>query len=458
MTDAPTTLIILGASGDLTRRLLLPGLGTLLLADPERRVHLLGVARGAWDPHDWAGLVERSLLGGGASPDVAERLGRESRAVKLDATNPDDLRTLLDQIPDKDHAVLYFAVPPAVTASVCKLLTHEDIGGLRLALEKPFGADLNGAIALNALLRSIVDEDQIFRVDHFLGQSQVLNLLGLRFANRLFEPLWDDRHVESVEIIADETIALEDRAAYYDHAGALIDMHQSHLLLMLAIITMEEPSRVDARELRDTMALALRATRIRGDDPASASRRARYTAGIAAGQQIPSYVDEDGVDPSRGTETLAELDLEVANRRWSDTRFRLRSGKALGAHVTQIVIRFRPLRFLPPGLSGAPCNSLTIDLNCDRLTLRIATLGTQEHLVLVPADMTASLGPSALLPYGEVLAGILDGDPLLSVRGDVAEECWRICTPVLEAWRAGQVPLEEYPAGSSGPPSWQHRP
>ena len=167
------------------------------------------------------------------------------------------------------------------------------------------------------------------RVDHFLGRSTVLNLLGLRFANRMFEPLWSDEHVESVDIVFDEPLALEDRARYYDNAGALIDMIQSHLLQVLALVAMDPPARVDATTCATPRPQVLRASRLWDDDPVTAGRRARYTAGTIDGREVPDYVDEPGVDPARNTETLAELTVEVDNWRWAGVPFRLRSGKAL---------------------------------------------------------------------------------------------------------------------------------
>ena len=380
-------------------------------------------------------------------------------------TEPDDVDRLLAELgglpggsgersAGLNSTVLYFALPPSVTRSVCEILATRDLGGLALALEKPFGLSLDEARDLNRLLASFRAEEQVFRVDHFLGKAQVLNLLGLRFANQLFEATWDNRYVERVEIIADETLALEGRAGYYDHAGALVDMHQSHLLLMLALVVMEEPARIDALELRDLMVHALRATRLT-DAPERASRRARYTAGRVGGEDVPAYVDEPGVDRDRETETLAELDLVVDSRRWAGVPFLLRSGKALGSDARRIVVHYRPLAHVPIGLTGRPpANRLVIELSPDRLDLRIATSTGGDAFDVAESTLSADLGDNPLRPYGEILAAVLDRDPLLSVRGDVAEECWRICDPVLAAWRADEVPLEEYPAGSNGPAPW----
>ncbi len=413
-----------------------------------------GAAQQELGDEDWSARVRECLTRGGCDPDLAGRVADASRYRQADLTDRDQLAALVQDLPDKDRSVLYCALPPPVTARVCEGLAHLDLGGLRLALEKPFGHDLASARELNELLASFRSEDQIFRVDHFLGEAQVLNLLGLRFANQFFEAVWSTQYVERVEIVVDETLGLEGRAGYYDGAGALIDMLQSHLLLMMAMVAMEEPARIDAVELRDLLAHALRATRLAGH-ASTASRRARYTAGRVGERELPSYVDEPGVDADRGTETLAELDLLIDNRRWAGVPFLLRSGKALAADRKQIVVTFRPVPFIPEGLGGtAPPNRLILDLSPERLDLRIATNGGVNPLALGEARMSAHIGESQVRPYGEILAGILDGNPLLSVRADVVEECWRICDPVVAAWRAGEVPLEEYPAGSEGPQGW----
>ena len=212
---------------------------------------------------------------------------------------------------------------------------------------------VNGATVSEAeLLATLVPEDQIHRVDHFLGKSTVLNILGLRFANRLFEPTLNAEHVAAVDIVFDESLALEGRAGYYDTAGALVDMVQSHLLQVLALLAMDAPPTIDARELRDRKAQVLRATRLWDDDVRASTRRARYTAGEIDGRRLPAYADEAGVDESRGTETLAEVVLAVDTWRWAGVPFRLRSGKAMSATRKEAVITFKQPSRVPDGLTG----------------------------------------------------------------------------------------------------------
>jgi glucose-6-phosphate 1-dehydrogenase len=369
-------------------------------------------------------------------------------------TRAEDLRRLLDAC---DGApAIYFALPPVVTAKACAALRQVSLpAGTALVLEKPFGVDEASAADLNAIIGRLVPEDQIHRVDHFLGKSTVLNLLGLRFTNRLFEPLWSADHIERVDIVFDEPLALENRARYYDGAGALVDMIQSHLLQVLALIAMDPPASLEARDLRDRKAETLRACRVWAGDPAGASRRARYTAGTIDGRRLPGYAEETGVDPNRHTETLAEVVLEVDTWRWAGVPFRLRSGKALAQGRKEIVITLKPVPRLLPGLTGeAQPTRLRISIGPDRLALDLNINGPDDPFGIDRVTLDADFNPGRLPAYGEVLVGVFNSDPTLSVRGDTAQECWRIVDPVLRAWRQGAVPLEEYPAGSTGPSSW----
>lgn len=442
------TFVILGASGDLTERLLLPGLGTLLGTEPQRRVEVVGVGRRAKDIDDWRGLIRRALGQGECGSDQLERVAETARWVQVDSYGGAEVAGLLREI--DGPVVLYFALPPSVVVQTCAELRGQELpADLRLALDKPFGHDLASAQELNQVLTDVVDEERVFRVDHFLGRATVLNLLGIRFANHIFEPLWSADHIESIEITADETLALEGRAGYYDGAGALVDMLQSHLLLVLTMVAMAEPARLEATELHNLMMHTLHSTHVWGDDPVGSSRRARYSSGRVGDREVPAYAEEEGVDPDRETETLAEVTLEIRNQRWAGVPFRLRSGKALHTKRSAVTVRFKPVRYLTKGLGGEPpANVLTIGMAPERIGLDIATNTEDDRLHLDRTHLAADLGESVLRPYGEILGRIFDGDHLLSVRGDVAVECWRVLEPVIQAWRQGQVPLDEYPAGS----------
>ena len=323
--------------------------------------------------------------------------------------------------------------------------------GTQLVMEKPFGTGTASSVSLNDLVATIVPEAQVHRVDHFLGRSTTLNVLGVRLANRLFEPLLSAEHVERVDVVYDEDLALEGRARYYDGAGALVDMIQSHLLQVVALLMMDAPATLGERDLRDAKATLLRATRLAGD-PATASRRARYTAGTSRGRQVPDYAAEEGVDPSLGTETLAEVTLAVDTWRWAGVPVRVRSGKALGRPRKEAVVTFKPVPHLTGGLRGhQPPSRLRLGFSPDSITVEMAVNSPGDPFDLEPMRLSSQMGASDLPAYGQVLAGVLAGDPTLSVRGDTVEDCWRIVTPVLDAWREGAVPLEGYAAGGNGP-------
>jgi glucose-6-phosphate 1-dehydrogenase len=448
------TLLVLGAAGDLTARLLLPGLGTLLADGMPDELLLIGSDRDDWEDGRWRERVTRSFAAAGAEGAATAAVVKRTRYRSADATSQADLRELIGQADGR--MAIYFALPPAITAKACSAL--RDVGvpdGTRLVMEKPFGSDMASAEALNALLRDLVPEDHVHRVDHFLGMSTVLNLLGVRFANRMLEPVLSGEHVASVDVIFDESLALEGRAGYYDGAGALIDMLQSHLLQVLCLTAMEPPATLGANDVRDAKAQVLRATRIWGDDPCGSSRRARYAAGEIEGRRLPAYAAEDGVVPERRTETLAVVELAVDTWRWAGVPFRLRSGKAIGAPRQEVIATFRDPPRLPTGLTGYERpDRLHLGLGAHRVALDLNINGEGDPFKLEPVTLEGIYGGGDLLEYGQVLRGVLEGAPPLSVRGDAAEESWRIVEPVLAAWRANEVPLEEYPAGSPGPGGW----
>lgn len=452
-TQPTTTLLIIGASGDLTSRLLLPGIATLLAAEPKRRVDIVGADLRELSDADWHSRVKTAFAAGDPKGAAAKAVLRSTRYVDGDATDAEQLGALLESI-DADRLVIYFALPPQVTALVCATL--EQVGvpdGTVLAIEKPFGDSLERARELNALVTRIVPEEQVFRIDHFLGLYTVLNLIGLRFANRLLEPVWDRDSIERVEVFYDETVTLEGRG-YYDAAGALRDMIQSHLLQIMAMIAMEPIRSIHARDLRDAISAVLRSATV--VDPIADTRRGRYTAGSIEGRDVPDYIAEDGVQPKRGTETLAQVQIEIDNHRWAGVPFVLRSGKAMGAIRKCAIVHFKPPAHAPEGFGGRDSGDrLEIDFRPDSFELFLTTNGRGDPFTFEQTVLRGELGGAHLEPYGEVLASILDGDPRLAVRGDAAEECWRIVEPVLAAWEAGDVPLDEYAAGSSGPADWR---
>jgi glucose-6-phosphate 1-dehydrogenase len=314
-------------------------------------------------------------------------------------------------------------------------------------IEKPFGSDLGSAQALNRLVHASFPEEAVFRVDHFLGMPGVQNLLALRTGNRLLEQVWSREHIHHIECFWDETVALEGRAGYYDHTGALRDMIQNHLLQVLCLIAMEPPAGHSVGDLRDRKVELLRAvSRWHGDEVARRTRRARYGAGHIGGCAIPAYADEPGVDQARCTETLVELELEIGNERWRGVPFLLRSGKALARDRQEVVIHWKP----PDSKISGKGNRLHLPLTSARLSLGLNVTAGADPYQLEPLNLEADYAVSACPAYSRLLLDAVHGDPSRSVRDDEVEECWRIVDPIREAWAAGKTPLHTYPAGSGG--------
>jgi glucose-6-phosphate 1-dehydrogenase len=450
------TFLILGARGDLTSRLLLPGLAGLLAKGIVEDLELVGSDLEEWDDESWRSRVAQSFAAADVSGARLDAVAGSARYRQADVAATEDLRRLLEECPG--NLIVYFALPPGITARACEALTEVGVPeGTRLVMEKPFGSDAASAAALNRLVAQLVPEDHVHRVDHFLGMSAVLNILGVRFANRIVEPVLGSEHVDSVDIVFDESLALEGRADFYDNTGALEDMIQSHLLQVMSLVAMEAPPTLEAADVRDAKAKVLRAAHVWNDDPVTCSRRARYTAGEIDGRRLASYVDENGVDPERRTETFAELVLAVDTWRWAGVPFRVRSGKAIGSPRTEVTVTFKAPQLVPAGMTG--CDQpdrlrIGISLDVNSLGLDLNITGPGDPFRMEPVSLEGEFGSGELPPYGEVLKGVFEGEPPLSVRGDMAVESWRIIEPVQKAWTEGRVPMQEYKAGSSGPTGW----
>jgi glucose-6-phosphate 1-dehydrogenase len=448
-------MAIFGATGDLTPRYLLPALARLHESGglPEG-FEILGLARDDWDTEMFRDFIEARLAEHAADVAAPARseLVETLEYQRTDATDREQVAKALGS--SGEPIVAYLALPPAVFAPVIEALTGIGLPeGSRLVVEKPFGEDLESARRLNRLLHDAFPEEAVFRADHFLGLQTVQNILGLRFANRVFEPLWNHDHVERVEIVWDETLALEGRASYYDTAGALKDMIQNHLLQLLCLVAMEPPITLNERDLRDRKADVLRAVRrLSPEEAERQSVRARYTAGRIWDEEIPAYVEEEGIDPGRETETFAQVILTIDNWRWSGVPFVLRTGKALSRDRAEIAVSFKPVPHPAFGQSTElHPNVLRLRLDPDRIHLNININGPGDPFDLECVELGTELAPQDPPAYGRLLLDVLEGDPTLSIRADEAEESWRIVEPILEAWKEGRVPLLEYPAGSDGP-------
>lgn len=461
-------LVLFGATGDLTGRFLLPALARLQAAEllpPGFR--LVGAALEDWSDAEFRAHAAERLREHAADVGTSARNALLA-ALSYHRVDFDDVETVRRAVSaasgDTDHpqpVVAYLALPTAAAPAAVSALGAVGVpDGSRVVLEKPFGADLASAKALNAQLRQlsgVSGEQAVFRVDHVLGMATLQNLLALRLANRVLEPIWSSAHIEQIDIMWEETLALEGRASYYDHAGALKDVVQNHLMQVLCILAMEPPVSLHERDLRDRRLDVLRSIpTLTAAQVAERTRRLRYTAGTSAetGAPLPSYVDEEGVDPARRTETYAEVVLEVNNWRWHGTRFRLWAGKALAERRKEVVVHFRavpPLPFEDPADELAT-NELVIGIDGPydlRLRLTGMVSGPPGHLA--PLQLDTTLSTPELPAYSRVLMDVLTGDSRLSIRGDEAEESWRVLDPVLRGWAEDLVPLEEYPAGSAGP-------
>ncbi|NGY65100.1 glucose-6-phosphate dehydrogenase [Lentzea sp. NEAU-D13] len=447
-----TSLVIFGATGDLAGRYLLPSLARLTAArswPPAFRVR--GVGREPLDNEQFRKHAGERLDRHAADVpiDARHEVLNQIDYVVADVTDPAAVAASIRDLPTP--IAFYLALPPSLFATTVTALAQAGIPPKsRIVLEKPFGSNENSAQELNRLLAEVATEDSIFRVDHFLAKQTVQNVLGLRFANRIFEPLWNAQHVHSVDIVWDEPLTLEGRASYYDRAGALRDMLQNHLLQLLCLVAMEPPRTLTSRDLHDRKVDVLRA--VRALTPEEVSRhttRARYTAGRIGDRVVPDYTAEPGVDPTRETETFAAMTCWIDNWRWTGVPFKLRSGKALGARRSHIAVRFRDVPHLVFGQHEEPApNVLRFMIDPDRIELSMNLNGAGDPFDLEPACLDTDLAPQTLPAYSRLLLDILEGDATLSIRGDEAEEAWRIMDPVLAAWAAGAAPLREYPAGS----------
>jgi glucose-6-phosphate 1-dehydrogenase len=435
------TFYILGGTGDLVRRLLIPGMAGYLREYEGTRINIVGSGRSEID--DYPQLVRDSLAEAGTEVDdaVIDSLAEHASYLVADATDPAELQKLLDSHEPGGRSVLYFALSPSVTAQAVEALAEVTLPeGIVLAMEKPFGEDADTARELNEKLWKITDEEHIFRVDHFNSETALSNLVGLMGANALFSAGWNNEAIEKIEIVYDESLGLEGRAEFYDSNGAARDMLQSHLLQVMAYAL--------AAGTDDTITDILAATSVEPDS----IRRARYTEGEVGGERMPDYAQEEGVDPERGTETLFQVTARVDTDRWRGVPVTLRSGKAIGKPRKEIAISYRRQGF-PEETELQPGSRLIFPFT-DEVVLEANVSDHGYSHNLQRAILRTELVPSQLTPYGRVVRAILDLNEAAEVPADAPVRSWEIMEPVLAAFEDGSVPLEEYAAGSAGPEGW----
>lgn len=472
----PSGLVIFGATGDLARKKLLPAVYDLTnrgLLPPS--FALTGFGRRDWSDEDFAQVVRESVKKYGRTAFRESTWQQMVEGIRFVQGTFDDkaaferLRETVEELDftrgTRGNHAYYLSVPPDAFPLVCRQLADSglsksvDGAWRRVVIEKPFGHDLESAQELNRVVASVFDSDDVFRIDHYLGKETVQNLLALRFANQLFEPIWNANYVDHVQITMAEDIGVEGRAGYYDGIGAARDVIQNHLLQLLALTAMEEPVTFNAHDLSTEKIKILSAVRLPGDLDQHAAR-GQYTTGWQGGERVVGYLEEGGFDPNSRTETFAALRLDIDTRRWAGVPFYLRTGKRLGRRVTEIAVVFKKALHLPFESSAASSlepNALVIRIQPDEgVTLRFGSKvpGTAMEIRNVTMDFGYGHAFTESSPeaYERLLLDVLLGDPPLFPRREEVELSWQILDPLTAHWAKSGRP-EPYRAGTWGPPS-----
>ena len=473
---APTTLVIFGATGDLARRKLMPALYNLAQdgALPQR-FHLVGVSRKEKAHEDYRVECEEAIRRFSRRKPDEEVLRRLLEDVKYVPGTFDDpsvysrLGELLEGF-DKEfgeplNRAFYLSTAPVFFPVIVEQLgaaglCSDEGAEVRLIIEKPFGTSLEEARELNRSVLATFEEQQVYRIDHYLGKETVQNMLAFRFANGMFEPLWNRNFIDNVQITAAEDIGIGTRAGYYDGAGALRDLIQNHMLQLLCHVAMEPPVNFTAEEVRNEKVKVLQA--VVQPTPESVPEiavRAQYGPGHSGGEDVPGYLEEEGVPEDSTTETYAALRLEVDNWRWAGVPFYLRTGKRLARKVTEIAVTLKPvphLAFSQDGSLGVQPNQLLLTLQPNEgVSLRLGAKIPGTRMIIRPVKMEFLYGTAFLSQspeaYERLITDAMRGDATLFTRNDEVEAQWQICDPILKAWAAMGGPLPKYEAGSQGP-------
>ncbi|GMV50738.1 MAG: Glucose-6-phosphate 1-dehydrogenase 2 [Nitrospirae bacterium] len=475
------TLIIFGGSGDLARRRLIPalynllldgllpkqyaviGLGRKTMTDDEfrdlAREGVVKHSRQALAPETWQEFERHLFYIPGENEDAQTYRALRSRAEQIE-------RTL--QLPG--NRIFYLSIPPSSFASVCEGLAQAGLAQrsatnatpyARIIVEKPVGRDLASAQEINEVTGKVFDESQIFRIDHYLGKETVQNLMVVRFANSIFEPIWNHKYIDHVQITVSEAEGVGTRASYYEEAGALRDMIQNHLLQLLCLVAMEPPYSLDPNVVRNAKMEVLRCLRpIVGKDVEQVTVRAQYAEGTAHGQAVPGYRREKGVTPNSTTETYVAVKAYVENWRWSGVPFYLRTGKALPKRASEVAVQFRDIPqilFNANPTEPQPANVLTLRIQPDeglslRIVSRVPGTRAQTHPVEMDFQYSDVFGRPSPEAYERLLLDVMAGDASRFMRRDAVEASWAWVTKILEGWAQQKARwLPEYPAGTWGP-------
>lgn len=475
----PSAIVIFGASGDLTSRKLVPALYNLALANLlPAEFAIVGVARRPMSDGQFREKLENAAEKYSRTSPLMRPLW-ESFADRItylagDLGDPGSYQRLKERLEQLDlthgtagNRLYYLATPPSFFPLIVQRLGEAGLNAgsrpdafARIVVEKPFGRDLASARTLNEQIWRVFDEEQLFRIDHYLGKETVQNILAFRFANRLWEPIWNAENVDHVQITVAESIGIEGRGAYYEEAGAFRDVIENHIFQLLALVAMEPPINFSADAVRDETGKVLKALRpLSPDDVREWTARGQYEAGWVDGRPVAGYREEPKVAPESRTETLAALRLFVDNWRWAGTPFYLRHGKRLPTRLTEIAIQFKPAPHTPftqEDTAGLEPNVLVLRIQPDEgITLRFGAKVPGLAMQIRSVNMDFMYGNSFLRPspdaYERLLLDCLLGDHTLFTRADAVEASWKFATPILETWRSLPDPPQPYPAGSWGP-------
>ncbi|TWE06693.1 glucose-6-phosphate 1-dehydrogenase [Pseudomonas sp. AG1028] len=462
-------MLVFGGTGDLALHKLLPALYYLHRGGRlHRDTRILALARSSHTRAAYQALAERHCRAQVARADFdddtwksfAERLDY----FPMDASQSADFGRLAKALGnDRERVrVYYLATAPDLFEAIASHLKVAGLAGAgaRIVLEKPIGHSLESAQAINAGIGAMFDESQVFRIDHYLGKETVQNLMALRFANALFEPVWRAGHIDHVQISVCETLGVENRGAYYDNAGAMRDMIQNHLLQLLCLVAMEAPVRFDAESVRNEKVKILEALKpITGQDIRDKTVRGQYTAGKIGGQEVPAYYFEKNVDNDSDTETFVAVQAEINNWRWAGVPFYLRTGKRLARKTSEILIQFKPV---PHQLFGnGQANQLLIRLQPEeRISLQLMAKNPGKGMRLQPVELDLNLADAFNKQrrwdaYERLLLDVIEGDSTLFMRRDEVEAAWQWVDPIIKGWQQHYQSPRPYAAGSNGPEQLQ---
>jgi len=471
--EIPIGLVIFGATGDLTRRKLVPALYQLAVADqlPDK-LHIIGFAR-----RDWGADKMREVMRVGLEEHARTKpLERKALRKVLDCMyfvssvfdNPDgyqELDALLSEL-GADNRLFYLATPPGAYETIIEQIGKAELasykqGWTRIVVEKPYGRDLDSAIELDKIVHEVFEEDQVYRIDHYLGKETVQNILVFRFANGIFEPLWNRRYIDSVQISVAETVGVGTRAGYYENAGVIRDMFQNHILQLLTLTAMEAPTTFSADAVRDEKVKVLKSLHpMVGKDVWTKTLRAQYGSGKINGEKRLAYKGEQGVAKDSTTETFLAAQIGIDNWRWAGVPFFIRIGKSMPRRLTEIAVQYKqvPLSLFGwKNMAGEAPNRLVLRLQPDEgitLSFGAKVPGPENHIAGVEMDFSyeETFGASSPAAYERLLMDCMNGDATLFTRSDEVLSAWAYVSDILKAWDdQGLKNLAEYASGSWGP-------